>query len=200
MNHVGGMGGRGDGVGSGMTSYAKKSPWVAQQLETIDDNGGDTRAVQVQGRPVTVFTVTGAKSGLARRVPLMRVEKDGVYLLVASKGGAPEHPAWYASVTKNPQIEVHDGTEKWTATTREISGAEREEWWGARRRRLPLLRRVPGEDRPTHPDPARRTRLTPRSHPPTTAGCPTPARFGHPGVVGREEGPVRPGASRRSPW
>lgn len=112
-----------------MSTYAtEKSPWVAEQLATVDETG-DTRSVSVQDRDVSIFTITGAKSGLLRRVPLMKVEKDGAYLLVASKGGAPEHPAWYASVTKNPQIEVHDGTEKWTATTRELSGLEREEWW-----------------------------------------------------------------------
>lgn len=112
-----------------MTTYAtEKSPWVAKQLAEIDETG-DTRAAQIQGRPVTVFTVTGAKTGLLRRVPLMRVEHEGAYLLVASKGGAPEHPAWYASVTKNPEIEVHDGTEHWPARARELSGAERDTWW-----------------------------------------------------------------------
>ena len=71
----------------------EKTPWVAKQLATIDETG-TTASVGVQGMDVVVFTIRGRKSGLLRRVPLMRVEHDGVYAAVASKGGAPEHPAW----------------------------------------------------------------------------------------------------------
>lgn len=104
------------------------SDWVREQVETIDKTG-DTRSVSVMDRPVVMLTMRGRKTGALRKVPLMRVEHDGVYAAVASKGGAPEHPAWYANLQADPTITLQDGTESWTAVAREIDGAEREEWW-----------------------------------------------------------------------
>lgn len=106
----------------------EKTGWVAQQLATIDETG-TTESVDVMGRAVVVFTMRGAKSGKLRRVPLMRVEHDGVYAVVASKGGAPEHPAWYHNITANPEVEVLDGTASHDGVARQIEGAERDEWW-----------------------------------------------------------------------
>lgn len=104
--------------------------WVRTQLDAIDAAGGDTSAAQVQGRPIVVVTVIGAKSGRPRRVPLMRVEHEGSYLAVASKGGAPEHPQWTASIRKHPdQVTVLDGTTEIPVTSRELSGQERDTWW-----------------------------------------------------------------------
>lgn len=105
-----------------------KTPWVADQLATIEETG-DTRSVDMQGRPIVVFTMRGAKSNKLHRVPLMRVEHDGAYLAVASKGGAPEHPDWYHNIVANPHVEVHDGTEHRDLVARELTGAERETWW-----------------------------------------------------------------------
>jgi deazaflavin-dependent oxidoreductase (nitroreductase family) len=79
--------------------------------------------------PVIIVTNRGAKSGKVRKTPLMRVEHEGTYLAVASKGGAPEHPLWYHNLLADPDVEVQDGTEKWKATAREISGDERATWW-----------------------------------------------------------------------
>ncbi len=106
----------------------EKTGWVADQLTAIDE-AGTTEVAQVQGRPIVVFTMRGAKSGKLRRVPLMRVEHDGRYAVVASKGGAPENPAWYYNITKNPEVEVQDGTAHLDGVARELSGAERDEWW-----------------------------------------------------------------------
>ncbi|MFC6706704.1 nitroreductase family deazaflavin-dependent oxidoreductase [Flexivirga alba] len=109
--------------------YAEeKTGWVKDQLAKIDESG-TTGAVDVMGMPVVVYTMRGAKSGKLRRVPLMRVEHDGVYAVVASKGGAPQHPVWYNNITANPEVEVQDGTAKHDGTAREITGAERDEWW-----------------------------------------------------------------------
>ncbi|RNI22884.1 nitroreductase family deazaflavin-dependent oxidoreductase [Flexivirga caeni] len=109
--------------------YAEeKTPWVKDQLATIDETG-TTESVGIKGMQVVVFTMRGAKSGKLRRVPLMRVEKDGVYAAVASKGGAPEHPAWYHNILAHPEVEVQDGTAHHDGIAREISGAERDEWW-----------------------------------------------------------------------
>lgn len=109
--------------------YAEeKTGWVKDQLAKIDETG-TTESVDVMGMAVVVYTMRGAKSGKLRRVPLMRVEHDGVYAVVASKGGAPEHPVWYHNITANPEVEVQDGSAKHDGVAREITGAERDEWW-----------------------------------------------------------------------
>lgn len=113
-----------------MSANAELSPegWVREQTEKILEQG-TTDGVQVMDRPIVLFTTTGAKSGKKRYVPLMRVEENGKYAMVASKGGAPEHPAWYFNVKANPHVTVQDGTEVKELTAREISGDERAHWW-----------------------------------------------------------------------
>lgn len=104
--------------------------WVRTQLEAIDEAGGDTTAVLLQDRPIVVVTMIGARSGRPRRVPLMRVEHEGSYLAVGSKGGAPRDPQWVANLRANPEtVSVLDGTRETPMTSRELSGAERETWW-----------------------------------------------------------------------
>ncbi|WP_195908269.1 nitroreductase family deazaflavin-dependent oxidoreductase [Nostocoides sp. HKS02] len=103
------------------------SGWVRDQVEKIEATG-TTHSVSVQDRQVVLLTMLGV-SGKVRKVPLMRVEHDGVYAAVASKGGAPEHPQWYANVRKNPVLDLQDGERTWTVRAREISGEEREQWW-----------------------------------------------------------------------
>lgn len=102
--------------------------WVRRQLEQIEQ-AGDTRAASINGMAVIVMDVKGAKSGLWRRVPVMRVEHDGRYAIVASSGGAPKHPSWYHNLVANPDIDLQDGTERKPYRVRELSGAERAEWW-----------------------------------------------------------------------
>ncbi|MCZ4536253.1 nitroreductase family deazaflavin-dependent oxidoreductase [Gordonia terrae] len=114
-----------------MSANAELSPegWVREQTEKILKQG-TTDGVTVMDRPIVLFTTTGAKSGKKRYVPLMRVEENGKYLMVASKGGAPEHPAWYHNVKANPQVTAQDGTEVKELTARELSdGEERDHWW-----------------------------------------------------------------------
>jgi F420H(2)-dependent quinone reductase len=102
--------------------------WVRKQVEKIEAKG-TTRAVSILNRPVVMLTMRGAKTGAIRKVPLMRVEHQGVYAAVASMGGAPEHPQWYANLLAHPRITLQDDTRSWDVVAREISGAEREEWW-----------------------------------------------------------------------
>ncbi|NHA66816.1 nitroreductase family deazaflavin-dependent oxidoreductase [Phycicoccus flavus] len=102
--------------------------WVRDQVSTIEETG-DTRSVQVMDRPVVMLTMRGRKSGALRKVPLMRVEHEGVYAAVASKGGAPEHPVWYGNLRADPHLTLQDGTESWPAVAREIHGEERAQWW-----------------------------------------------------------------------
>jgi len=79
--------------------------------------------------PVVVITSRGARSGKLRKNPVMRVEKDGVYAAVASKGGAPEHPSWYANFVAHPVVQLQDGPEAGLFRARIATGAERAEWW-----------------------------------------------------------------------
>ena len=104
------------------------TPWVRDQLATIDSTG-DTRTVSVMDRPIVVVVMTGAKSGKKRRVPLMRVEHEGSYAAVASKGGHPENPVWFNNLVANPDVAVQDGTEWHDLRARLVDGAEREQWW-----------------------------------------------------------------------
>lgn len=104
--------------------------WVADQVAEYEASGGArANTLMDTGIPIIVFTTVGARSGKLRKVPLMRVEHDGVYALVASKGGAPEHPAWFHNLVANPRIQFQDGPEPFETTVRQIDGAEYDEWW-----------------------------------------------------------------------
>ncbi|MEZ5213260.1 MULTISPECIES: nitroreductase family deazaflavin-dependent oxidoreductase [unclassified Gordonia (in: high G+C Gram-positive bacteria)] len=113
-----------------MSETPELSPtdWVREQTEKIIETG-TTDSVGINGMKVVLFTTTGAKSGKKRYVPLMRVEENGKYAMVASKGGAPQHPAWYHNVKANPAVTVQDGDVVTEGTARELSGDEREHWW-----------------------------------------------------------------------
>jgi len=104
------------------------SDWVRKQVEKIDATG-DTRSVHIMHLPVVMLTMRGKKTGGIRKVPLMRVEHDGDYAIVASKGGAPKNPVWYANVKANPEVDLQDGTVTKDYTAREVSGEERALWW-----------------------------------------------------------------------
>lgn len=106
------------------------SDWARIQAETYEaTNGQEAGTLRDSGLPVIVLTSLGAKSGMLRKTALMRVEHDGEYVVVASLGGAPKHPVWYWNITKHPHVELQDGAEKHDYDVRELSGAERDEWW-----------------------------------------------------------------------
>jgi deazaflavin-dependent oxidoreductase (nitroreductase family) len=102
--------------------------WVRNQVELYESSGG-TEGTTNRGRPVIVLTSVGAKSGKLRKTPLQRVEHDGVYAVVASKGGAPDNPTWYNNLVANPRVELQDGPVTREYDAREISGDERDVWW-----------------------------------------------------------------------
>ena len=104
------------------------SDWARKQAEAFEASDG-AKANTLRGVPIIVLTSVGAKSGALRKTALMRVEHDGRYLVVASKGGHPEAPAWYGNVRKNPHVELQDGPVKRDYLARELSGDERAEWW-----------------------------------------------------------------------
>jgi len=104
--------------------------WVRNQVEAYEESGGTKGTTLTDtGLPVVIVTNRGAKTGAVRKTPLMRVEHEGRYVAVASKGGAPKHPVWYYNLKKNPHVELQDGPDKWDMTARELSGDERAAWW-----------------------------------------------------------------------
>jgi F420H(2)-dependent quinone reductase len=104
------------------------SDWVREQTEKILETG-TTTSVDIKGRPVILLTTRGAKSGKLRKLPLMRVEHDGVYAIVASLGGAPKNPVWYYNVKADPHVELQDGTVTNDYRAREVTGDEKAVWW-----------------------------------------------------------------------
>jgi len=104
------------------------SEWARTQAEKYEASGG-TEANTLRGVPIIVLTSVGAKTGGLRKTALMRVEHDGRYAVVASKGGAPEPPAWYANVRKNPHVMLQDGAERREYLARELDGDEYDLWW-----------------------------------------------------------------------
>ncbi|WP_445284441.1 nitroreductase family deazaflavin-dependent oxidoreductase [Streptomyces sp. DSM 118148] len=104
--------------------------WVREQVELYESSGGtEGTTLRDTGLPVIVLTTRGARSGKIRKTPLMRVERDGRYAVVASLGGAPKHPVWYFNVKSDPHVELQDGPVKRDMRAREITGAEKAEWW-----------------------------------------------------------------------
>jgi deazaflavin-dependent oxidoreductase (nitroreductase family) len=100
-------------------------------VEAYERSGGaEANTLRDTGLPVVVVTTRGNKSGKIRKTPLMRVEHDGAYALVASKGGAPTHPVWYYNLKADPEtVQIQDGSERKEYSVRELSGDERELWW-----------------------------------------------------------------------
>ncbi len=102
--------------------------WVRDQVALYESSGGK-EGTTLRDMPVIVLTSRGAKSGKIRKNPLMRVEHDGLYAVVASQGGAPKHPTWYHNLVADPQVELQDGPVRQDMTAREVAGAERDLWW-----------------------------------------------------------------------
>ncbi|QOV40573.1 nitroreductase family deazaflavin-dependent oxidoreductase [Streptomyces ferrugineus] len=104
--------------------------WVRDQVELYESSGGtEGTTLMNTGMPVILLTTRGARSGKIRKTPLMRVEHEGRYAAVASLGGAPKHPVWYHNVKADPHVELRDGTVTRDMKAREVTGAEKDEWW-----------------------------------------------------------------------
>ncbi len=106
------------------------SEWAREQAETFErTNGAESNTMR--GVPIIVLTTVGAASGKLRKTALMRVEHEGDYLVVASKGGAPDNPAWYANLVEHPHCELQDGAVKRDYRARELAGddPDRAVWW-----------------------------------------------------------------------
>ena len=83
------------------------SQWVRDQVAEYESSGGARANTLLDtGLPIIIFTTRGHRSGKVRKTPVMRVQHDGEYALVASKGGAPDHPLWYYNLLANPHAEL----------------------------------------------------------------------------------------------
>lgn len=105
--------------------------WVRDQVAEYEASGGERANTLLDtGLPIVILTTRGARTGKVRKTPLMRVEHDGEYALVASVGGAPKNPVWYHNLVADPTaVTIQDGPEPFEATVRELDGDERDLWW-----------------------------------------------------------------------
>ncbi len=105
--------------------------WVRDQVAEYEASGGQrANTLMDTGMPIIVVTTRGAASGKVRKFALMRVEHDGEYALVASKGGMPENPAWYRNIVEHPdEVLIQDGPEPVRVRVREVTGDEKKIWW-----------------------------------------------------------------------
>jgi deazaflavin-dependent oxidoreductase (nitroreductase family) len=126
---------------------------VRDQVEVYERSGGEqANTLRDTGLPVIIVTMRGNKTGKIRKIALMRVEHNGEYALVASKGGAPQHPVWYHNLQANPdEVTIQDGSEAFEAHVREVTGEERAVWWQRSIAAYPPVRRLPAKNRPANP-------------------------------------------------
>jgi F420H(2)-dependent quinone reductase len=102
--------------------------WVRDQVELYEGSGG-TEGTMLRGMPVVIITNRGVRSGKLRKTPVMRVEHEGRYAAVASKGGSPTHPVWYYNLVADPHVELQDGPVKTDMVARLVTGDEKAAWW-----------------------------------------------------------------------
>ena len=105
--------------------------WVREQVETYERTGGqEANTLRDTGLPVVIVTTRGSKTGKIRKMALMRVEHEGEYALVGSKGGRPKDPVWVHNLRADPTaVMLQDGPEPYDAVVREVTGSDRAEWW-----------------------------------------------------------------------
>ncbi len=105
--------------------------WVADQVKLYEESGGtDGLTLRDTGLPVIIVTNRGRKTGAIRKTPVMRAADGKNYIIVASKGGSPQHPEWYYNLKADPNVEIRDKTEVHKMRVREVTDpAERERLW-----------------------------------------------------------------------
>lgn len=107
-----------------------KAQWVRDQVAAFEASDGDEANTLLDtGDPIVVITSRGAKSGNLRKNPVMRVERDGIYVAIASKGGADDQPEWYYNFVANPEVDLQDGHVKKTYRVDRVEGSERADLW-----------------------------------------------------------------------
>ena len=102
--------------------------FVADQVALYEATGG-VEGGTLEDKPVVILSTRGRHSGKVRKSPLMRVEHNGTYAVVASMGGAPKHPVWYLNLIASPSVTLQDGANVYEMAAREVDGDERARWW-----------------------------------------------------------------------
>ncbi|WP_046731387.1 nitroreductase family deazaflavin-dependent oxidoreductase [Streptomyces humi] len=126
--------------------------YVRLQVELYEITAGDAGNT-FRNRPVIILTTKAATSGKLRKNPLMRIEHEGVYAIVASNGGGPKHPAWHKNVLAHPLVELQDGPDKRDMLAREVFGDEKQQWWQRADATYPdfaLYRKTAGREIPVY--------------------------------------------------
>ena len=113
-----------------LTGEYEPSPWdwVSEQVQEYEATGGQEGGT-LEGAPCVILTTKGRKTGKLRKTPLMRIEHDGVYAVVASLGGAPQHPVWYLNLVANPDVTLQDGDKVLDFRARTATPEEKRHWW-----------------------------------------------------------------------
>jgi deazaflavin-dependent oxidoreductase (nitroreductase family) len=113
-----------------LEGHYEPSAWsaVADQVALYEATGGK-EGDTLEGKPVVILTTRGRKTGALRKTPLMRVEHEGRYVVVASMGGAPQHPVWYLNLVADPRVTLQDGAEVMELAARVATPEERAVWW-----------------------------------------------------------------------
>jgi F420H(2)-dependent quinone reductase len=112
------------------TYVPSKQQWVRDQVAAYEESHGErANTLRETGDLIVVITSVGAKSGHLRKNPVMRVERDGTYVAIASMGGSPTNPEWYHNLLAHPEVELQDGAERHTYVARLVTGDERADWW-----------------------------------------------------------------------
>ena len=107
-----------------------KAQWVRDQVAAFEaSDGAEANTLRGSDDPIVVITSKGAKSGNLRKNPVMRVERDGIYVAIASKGGADDQPEWYYNFVANPEVDLQDGAVLKTYKAERVEGEERADLW-----------------------------------------------------------------------
>ena len=114
-----------------MTSTPVDSPleWVSEHIKEYVESNGRSGHIWRRGAPTLLLTTVGRRSGLRRRTALIYGRDGDNYVVVASYGGAPKHPAWYLNILANPEVEVQVGADVFAATARTASPEEKSRLW-----------------------------------------------------------------------
>ncbi|MFJ1598089.1 nitroreductase family deazaflavin-dependent oxidoreductase [Streptomyces sp. NPDC088261] len=102
--------------------------WVAKQAAEYEESDG-TRGTTLQGAPCLLLDYRGRRSGQWRRTVLIYGRDGDDYLLVASKGGADDHPLWYLNLQEQPDVRIRVGTERFSAHAETLTPEEKARVW-----------------------------------------------------------------------
>jgi len=114
------------------------SDYNQRLIEEFRANGGTVTGT-FAGRPLLLLTTTGARSGERRTTPLVYSRDGDRYVIIASMGGAPKHPAWFHNVVANPEVTLEVGTETFVARAAVAEGAERDRLYAAQAEMMPAF-------------------------------------------------------------